>query len=83
VTGVPTDVTRTYTIVLDPDPEEGGYTVTVPALPGCVTEGETIEECLANAQEAIGLYLADLADSGAPIPEELEHPRLLTVTVAA
>src|SRR5438876_1250078 len=32
---------RKYTIMLDPDPEEGGYTVTVPALPGCITQGET------------------------------------------
>ena len=36
---------RTYTIVLDPDPDEGGYTVTVPALPGCITQGETVEQC--------------------------------------
>ena len=74
---------RTYSIVLDPDPAEGGYTVTVPALPGCVTEGETVDECIANAQEAIQLYLADLLASGEPIPEEREHPKLLTVTVAA
>jgi antitoxin HicB len=32
---------RKYTIILDPDTEEGGYTVTVPALPGCITQGET------------------------------------------
>ena len=36
---------RTYTVVLDPDLDEGGYTVTVPALPGCVTQGETVEQC--------------------------------------
>ncbi len=34
---------RTYSIVVDPDPDEGGFTVIVPALPGCVTQGETIE----------------------------------------
>ena len=73
---------RTYTIVLDPDPE-GGYTVTVPALPGCISQGETVEECTANAQEAIELYLEDLRASGEPIPEETEHPQLLQVTVAA
>ncbi len=75
-------VVRTYSIVVDPDPE-GGYTVTVPALPGCITQGETVEECVANAQEAIGLYLEDLAGSGEPIPEERESPQLLKVTVAA
>jgi predicted RNase H-like HicB family nuclease len=42
-----------YTVVLDPDPDDGGYTVTVPALPGCVTEGDTREEALSNAAEAI------------------------------
>lgn len=73
---------RTYSIVVDPDPD-GGYTVTVPALPGCVTQGETTEECIAHAQEAIELYLEELVASGEPIPEETEHPQLLQVTVAA
>jgi antitoxin HicB len=73
---------RTYSIVVDPEPE-GGYTVTVPALPGCITQAETIEDCIARAQEAISLYLEDLVASGEPIPEEKEHPQLLQVTVAA
>ncbi len=64
---------RTYSIIVDPDPE-GGFTVTVPALPGCITEGETIEECLAHAEEAIALYIEDLASgalhtSGAQLPD--------------
>jgi antitoxin HicB len=74
---------RTYSIVLDPDADEGGYTVTVPALPGCVTQGDTVDECLTHAEEAIQVYLADLVAAGEPIPEEHEHPKLLTVTVAA
>jgi predicted RNase H-like HicB family nuclease len=74
---------RTYSIVVDPDPEEGGFTVTVPALPGCVTQGETIEECVAHAKEAITLYLEDLVASGEAIPEEKQAPQLLKVTVAA
>ena len=41
------------------DLESGGFTVTVPSLPGCVTDGETIEDALARAREAIGLYLRD------------------------
>lgn len=45
-----------YTIILHPDEEEGGYTVTVPALPGCVTQGETIEEAIAMAKDAIRLH---------------------------
>jgi antitoxin HicB len=71
---------RTYSIVVDPDPE-GGYTVTVPALPGCITQGETIDECITHAQETIALYLEDLMASGKPVPEEKEHPQLFQVTV--
>lgn len=44
------------TIVLEPS-EEGGYTVYVPSLPGCVSEGETRDEALRNIREAIELYL--------------------------
>ena len=40
--------------------EEGGFTVYVPALPGCVSEGETIEEAMANIREAVELYLEPL-----------------------
>jgi len=47
---------RTYSIVVDPD-AESGFTVTVPSLPGCISQGETLEECVANAQEAIALYM--------------------------
>ena len=74
---------RTYSIVVDPDPDDGGFTVTVPALPGCITQGESIEECLANAREAIALYIEDLIAGGEQVPEEKAPPRLLKVTVAA
>ena len=47
---------RRYTILLYPDEEEGGYTVLVPALPGVVTQGETMEEAMAVAKEAIQLH---------------------------
>jgi antitoxin HicB len=73
----------TYTIIPDPDPEDGGYTVTVPALPRCVTEGETVVECIQNAEEAIRFYLDDLRDSGEPVPEEKAVSQAITVTVAA
>ncbi len=72
-----------YTIILDPDPEEGGYTVTVPALPGCVTQGETIEEAIAMAKDAIHLYIETLIADGEPVPQETEHPQALIVKVAA
>jgi predicted RNase H-like HicB family nuclease len=48
-----------YTVVLTPEIEEGGYSVSVPALPGCVSQGETVEEAIANIRDAIGLYLWD------------------------
>ena len=58
-----------YRIHLDPEPE-GGFTVTVPALPGCVTWGRDCDHALAMAQEAVEGYLEVLAEEGKPIPEE-------------
>ena len=48
--------------------EEGGYTAYVPSLPGCLSEGETREEALANVQEAIQLYLEPIEDDLALAP---------------
>lgn len=48
-------------VVLEPS-DEGGYTVYVPSLPGCISEGESIDEALANIQEAIEIYLEPLED---------------------
>jgi len=42
--------------------DEGGYTVYAPSLPGCISEGETVEEALANIREAIALYLEPVDD---------------------
>lgn len=72
---------RQYTVLLIPDPEEGGYTVQVPALPGCFTEGDTMDEALANAHDVIRLFLEDKAVHGEPIPEERERPALAAVAV--
>jgi antitoxin HicB len=72
-----------YTIILHPDLEEGGYTVTVPALPGCVTQGETLEEAIAMAKDAIRLYVESLIADGEAVPEEREHPQAIIVNVAA
>jgi predicted RNase H-like HicB family nuclease len=46
-----------YISIIIPDPDDQGYTVTVPALPGCVTQGETLDEAFANARDAISEYL--------------------------
>lgn len=72
-----------YTIILEPGPEEGGYTVTIPALPGCVTQGETVEEAIAMAKDAIRLFIETLVENGEPVPEEREHPQAITISVAA
>ena len=62
-------------VVLEPS-EEGGYTVYVPSLPGCISEGEDIQEALTNIQEAIELYLEPVEDdsvtSGQALVKEIE-----------
>lgn len=62
------DSVRTFSVVLEPDPE-GGYTAIVPALPGVVTECATVEESLANAREAILLCIEDLREQNVEIPQ--------------
>lgn len=57
----------TYDVIFE-EQEEGGYTVTVPSLPGCVSEGDTFEEAKANIEDAIKLYLEDLVEDGEEIP---------------
>ncbi len=73
---------RTYTIVVEPEPD-GSYYVTVPALPGCFTRGNSIEQCRERAVEAIQVHIAGLQADGEPVPEEVGTPQLLAVTVAA
>lgn len=55
-------------VVLEPS-NEGGYTVYVPSLPGCISEGETREEALHNIKEAIELYLESVEDDYTPSPD--------------
>ena len=57
-------------IVLIPDEDGVGYTVEVPSLPGCVSEGDTLEESLANIREAIALYIESMEAHGEPVPED-------------
>lgn len=61
--------TLNYRILLREEPE-GGYTVTVPSLPGCVTYGADLDEAIQMAQEAIELYLESLVAHGEEIPTE-------------
>jgi predicted RNase H-like HicB family nuclease len=62
-----------YTVLFEPA-EEGGFTATCPALPGLVTEGDTIEEARRMAQDAIRAYLESLRKDRQPIP--LDRPPL-------
>jgi predicted RNase H-like HicB family nuclease len=59
-----------FTVVLHPE-KNGGYSVSVPALPGCYSEGETREEALANIKEAIRLHLEVLKQRGKSMPVEI------------
>ncbi len=59
---------HTYKILLQKEPE-GGFTVMVPALPGCITYGEDIDESLIMAKEAIELYIEELKARGEIIPD--------------
>jgi antitoxin HicB len=70
---------REYEVVLARG-DGGGYSVTVPALPGCVSQGETREEALTMIREAIEGYLESLAAHGDPLPGPIEIER---VTVSA
>ncbi len=70
---------RTYRILLKPEPA-GGYTVIVPALPGCITYGETIDEARTMATEAIELYIEELQARNEEISDDndtLEYSILL------
>jgi antitoxin HicB len=70
-----------FTIVLEPQPE-GGFTVLVPALPEVVTEGDTEQEAIAMAEDAIRAVLAYRREHGLPIPKDAT-PTIRKVTVAA
>ncbi len=60
---------RTYRVLLTPE-AEGGFSVSVPALPGCFTQGETIEEAMEMAREAISLYVESLELDGESVPDD-------------
>lgn len=57
-------------VLIYPDREDGGWVAEVPSLPGCITQGETREEVLLNAKDAIEVWLEGAQATGMPIPEE-------------
>lgn len=60
---------RTYKIILHEEPE-GGFTVTVPALPGCVTYGKDLKEARVMAKEAIEGYIKVMKEENEPLPDD-------------
>lgn len=71
-----------YDVVFE-EAEEGGYTVIVPSLPGCISEGDTFEEAKSNIQEAISLYLEDLEKDGEEIPSSTTNMFIGSVEVSS
>lgn len=60
---------KTYKILLTKEPE-GAYTVTVPALPGCITYGDNIDHAISMAREAIEVYIENLREKGERVPDD-------------
>ena len=73
-----------YRVILEPDPDDGGFNVTIPAFPTAHTQGETVEDALQNARDVIELELRYLRDKRLPIPpSDSETAVLERVTVTA
>lgn len=69
-----------YTVIFEPA-EEGGYVATVPSLPGCITEGDTLEEAMEMVKDAISGYIVSLEKHGEQIPVENGSTLMSTVDV--
>jgi predicted RNase H-like HicB family nuclease len=70
-----------YTVILDPDTESGIYTATVPALPGCISQGNTFEQAVARVREAIVGHTRMLAALGEAVPTEESGLAVVAVSV--
>jgi predicted RNase H-like HicB family nuclease len=58
-----------YTVILERE-SDGGYVASVPALPGCVSQGDNRDEAMTNIRKAIELYVEDCRETGDPVPTE-------------
>ena len=70
-----------FTVILERE-ADGGFVVTVPVLPGCVSQGDTREQALFNIKKAVELYIEDCKLAGDSVPQEdsLEYIELMTGT---
>jgi antitoxin HicB len=73
---------RQYTVHVEWDPAAAAYSVVVPALPGCTSQGDTLDDALKNAREAIAGHIETLRELGLPIPDD-RAPQAIRVEVAA
>ena len=69
-----------YTVIFEPA-KEGGYVVSVPALPGCATQGETFEEAIYMIKDPIKLYLSVLKEDGEDIPQEKDDILITKISI--
>jgi antitoxin HicB len=71
-----------YRVILEPDEDDGGFNVIIPAFPTAHTQGDDVEDALRNAREVIELELGYLGEKGLPIPpSDAENIRVERVTV--
>ena len=70
-----------YTAIFEPDLDVGGYTVTIPGLPGCISEGDTYEEALENITEAAELYLETLEEENKKLLNQNKNKGFISVLV--
>ncbi len=68
-----------YTVILEPNQDEPGYTATVPVLPGCISVGDTLEEALENARDAIELWIRMARKKGEPVPQDFTVVSKVTI----
>jgi antitoxin HicB len=72
-----------YRVILEPDPDDGGFNVVIPAFPRAHTQGDDVADALRNAREVIEFELAYLAEKGLPIPSnDAEDFLVERVTIA-
>ena len=70
-----------YTVVLEPNEDEPGYTATVPALPGCISSGENLDEALGNIKDAIQLWITMARKKDEPVPKDFTVVSKVTIGV--
>ena len=70
-----------YTVILEPNQDEPGYMATVPALPGCVSVGESMDDALDNVKDAIQLWIEMARKKGDPVPEDFTVVSKVTIGV--